>query len=411
MKKTFKIAALIILLTGAALALNHFLTMPREEGIATLKPVELKIYSDLTAYASPGVYAAQEKPADLIDLPAGTTAEDRLLFFSLPLGKNTVLAACREDQPEDYTVWLDTDLDRQLSDEKPLAGTAKEHPNNPASPWKYLDYGLLQISTDAFTSSPFRLTLALGGFYMEIHPTQCVEGKIRLGKNVCRVAAVDGDFDGQYKTLYEPSVNRHYHQCDTFVADIARGLFPSYDVSRLFPLGRYCRVYNEGYYSVDLSADGTKLKMQKVQPETGRLKVAAPMEMSAEFLSDAVSLSAPLSGETELPAGRYQFHYAWLSCVDENGKQHSLMADFSEAACKGLFEIQPGQTCTLYPGPPFTIRTDILRHRDTLAITTGLVGNEGETYGLRIVREMPEPTLRILDQNGVELHTGTMEYG
>jgi len=426
MKRTFKIAALIILLAGAGLALYHFLTTPRAEGIATLTPAELQAYSELAAYSSPGVYAVEgEKPAELIDLPEGTNTPDSpLAFFALPFGKQTVMAACRNDQPDVYTVWLDTNLDRRLSDETPLSGESKERFNNPQHPWRYVDYGLLQIETDTFTSSPFRLTLALNGFYMEIQPTRCMKGKIRLGDDVYRIAAVDGDFDGQYKTLYEPSLSRSYHQCDIFTVDRPRGFSSSYDVTRLFPLGRYYRfnreragmiipsfTNTEGYYSVDLSADGAQLKMQKVEPETGILKIGSEANLSVPLLSDAASQWIDFSNEISLPVGRYQVHAGWIA-IGKIGEQHHMVANFTEDIRKGQFEIKPGETCTLNPGPPFTVRTDIRRNgRDTLSINAGLVGNEGETYGLRIVRDMPQPTLRILDENDAELHTGTMEYG
>jgi hypothetical protein len=134
--------------------------------------------------------------------------------------------------------------------------------------------------------------------------------------------------------------------------------------------------------------------------------------LSTRLLSDAASQSVTIYNEYTLPAGRYQMHHGQLTFTDENNDTHQAFADFTEAVYKGQFEIRPGETYTIYPGPPFTVKTKVRKNsNDTLDINAGLVGNEGETYGLRIVRKMPQPTLRILDENDTELHTGTMEYG
>lgn len=103
---------------------------------------------------------------------------------------------------------------------------------------------------------------------------------------------------------------------------------------------------------------------------------------------------------------------ATLTFTDPNGVDSQLRADFRNAVNKGIFEIAEGQTTTLDPGPPFTIKTEVVKRSDEqLSINAKLVGNVGETYGLRMGHSARRPELKILAENGDTLHTGSMEYG
>jgi hypothetical protein len=134
--------------------------------------------------------------------------------------------------------------------------------------------------------------------------------------------------------------------------------------------------------------------------------------LSARLLSDAVTQEVDFDDEIKLPAGRYQMLSGSLRFTDHLNEEHEMTADFSEDIRKGAFEIKAGEAFTLNPGPPFTIQTEVEKTDDvtTLGINAELVGNEGETYGLRISRDMPKPLVKVLNENGTEIHSRTMEY-
>lgn len=424
MKRTFQIAAIVVLLAGLSLAHYHYITTPCKEGIATLKPARIQLFKfSLSDFSVPVFIDEPSIRAELADFPKELENSDRdIYYFALTVGPHLVYAAIRENEDNSAQMWLDRNLDKRLSDETPLTGGKRTYREGKRI-WEYNDFGPIRINKQE--SAEFRLIFSAGGPYVLIHPVNCMEGKIRLGRQVYRVAVVDGDFDGSFNTLYTPNANYRYAGCDTFIADTSHGLFSrDYDSGRIVPLGRYYRFYKERYgismpteasescYTVELSADGRQLKMQPVNPPTGILKIGSSAQLSTRLLSDAASQSVTIADECILPAGRYQMHHGQLTFTDENNDTHQVYAVFTEDIRKGQFEIKPGQTCTINPGPPFTIQTEIAKGSDhTLGINAGLAGREGETYGLRIVRDMPEPTLRIVDENDKELHAGTMEYG
>ena len=245
-----------------------------------------------------------------------------------------------------------------------------------------------------------------------------MEGKIRLGHRVYQVAVVDGDYDGKFNSFYIPSENYQYCGCDTFyVADcggISLFSLAADEVGQSAPLGRYYK-RGEQHFSISLSEDGQMLKMLPAKPAMGTLKIGNSRNLRVRLFSDAATQDINFHDTIELPVGRYQMHYGRVTYTHEDGTNFESQANFCEDTHNGQFTITTDETVTFNPGPPFTVKNSITRsnykNQEKLYINTGLVGNEGERYGLRISRNMPEPTLKILDENNKAIHTGQMEYG
>ncbi|MHC4386203.1 MAG: hypothetical protein ACYSUG_04350 [Planctomycetota bacterium] len=429
MKKISFFLLVLLVTTALGIVLHHYMTIPKQEGIAHLKPAKMDLYSNLSGYASPFAIQKDNRPEGVLDLPEGISdGNNDVQFFSLPVGKNSVFVIIQRPGSDKATAWVDTDMDGCLSNETPLSGKAKKYSQNRHSAWEYFDFGNIQLKSKNFISAPFLLTCHEESQYIQIQPTTYKQGKIRLGNQIYRVAVVDGDFDGQFNTLYSFSGDLRYFNCDTVVVDYNTNAFLSrkiYDSGKLLPLGNYIKFTKERYgnsmptsqniaecyYSINLSTDGTKLQMRLAEPVAGTLKIGNNKQLSAQVFSDAVTQWVNFEEEMKLPVGLYQVHWGRLRYEDDTGHHWKLSPSFREDVRKGQFEIKEGQTFTINPGPPFKIKTDIQKEGDKLRIGAGLVGNEGEEYGLRLSRSMPEPKLKIFNEDGTEMHTGKMEYG
>ena len=413
------------IVVGAVAYWRHCTALPK---FARLKPVRLEPFSELTANVSSHAFHLQdEKPADLLDLPADIfeTSPD-IRFYHLPVGRHKAFVLVQNLSDDRARVWIDANLNNRLSDEKPLSGVPKKYSYSNSDSINYFDFGTVSLVGERFTSSRFCMVEYQKRCVMAF-PETYNRGTIRLGRTLYRVAVIDGDYDGAFRTLYSPSENQRYWACDAFILDNpSRNLLnrSRLDYGKMIPLGRYVKCdphrYNPAlpedtkgyYYTVSISPDGKTVQMTPAEPAMGTLKIGNNIRFSSHLLSDAASQHTGFQNAITLPAGRYQMQWGTLTFTDSDGGELELFADFRNDTRKGLFEIAEGQTTTLNPGPPFTVKTDInTQSSDKLSINAGLVGNEGESYGLRIERSAKRPELKILAENGDTLHTGTMEYG
>lgn len=423
MKKAGILILVVLATIIGGMVVYHHSTIPKEEGVAYLKPAKIKPFSDLIDYASSSKVGEKLKLVELIDLPAEISDSDKnVSYFILPIGKKEVFALIQKPASGSAKAWIDLDMDQHLSDEKALTGVAKKYSEDRNRTWEYFDFGSIQLAEAHFAGGAFYLIADKKGSYISIRPVSSMKGKIRLGEHIYGVAVVDGDYDGKFNTLYEPSANYIYYGCDTFVVDYS---YRFYDSGKMVPLGKYYKFTKkrygtdmpidggkfECYYSVDLSEDGKTLRMQQAEPAMGTLKIGQNRRLSIRLFSDTATQWINFCDEVQLPVGRYQMHWGELTLTDKHEEQ-KLWADFCEDIRNGQFEIREGETFTLNPGPPFTVKTDISKKSNhTLSINAGLVGNEGEEYGLRLSRSAPAPQLKIFNEREEELHSGQMEYG
>ena len=138
-KKTAILLLTLLILAGLGIAVHHYATIPREEGIAYLSPEKMELYSPLSTYASSFANYQREKPDELVDLPKAISdnLSNQTLFFELPVGKQRVFAIIHKPSDDTAMGWIDTDMDNCLSDEKALSGIP-ENPERVNSPGNIL---------------------------------------------------------------------------------------------------------------------------------------------------------------------------------------------------------------------------------------------------------------------------------
>ena len=428
MKRALYLILGIAIAAGAVAWWRHCTAAPKEEGVASLKAVRLEPFSELTAnISSHAFYLRNRKPAELLDLPPDISeTSPGTRFYHLPVGRHKAFVLVQTLSGNRARVWIDANLNDRLSDEKPLSGSPKKYSFSKSDSINYFDFGTVSLAGEHFTSSHFCMA-EYDKRYVVAFPETYNRGTIRLGKTFYRVAVIDGDYDGSFHTPFSPSENQRYWACDAFILDNStRAILTRnrLDYGKMVPLGRYFKYdqhrYNPvvpedtkgRYYTVSISPDGKTVQMTPAEPAMGTLQIGENKRISVRLLSDTATQPVNFRDEIALPAGRYQMQWGTLTFTDSDGGELELSADFQNDIRRGIFEIIEGQTTTLNPGPPFTVKTDVVKRGDEqLSINAGLVGNEGEEYGLRIVRSAARPELKILAENGDALHTGSMEYG
>lgn len=410
MKKTFKIAALIILLTGSGFSLYYYAALPKEEGVARLRTRSHERIQQEDPICTNFGIAEKDRPAELLDLPVELSGQTDIFYHRIRLGRHTVsMAACPSEGGKDNRLWVDTNMNGRLSDEAAMPGVKKSETVE-GEKHDYYDYGTFRIHTPEFKSAAIHAVGNQGSF-IRVLPTECRIGKIKINKRIYQVALSDGDFDGHYTTCYMPGSSRQYPACDGILVQSRHQYY------QLAPLGRYYRI-DDDYYRISFSADENTLRLTKEAPAMGTLKVRDNVRLkSVSMYSDACSGWIEISrGETRLPAGRYQIFYGWVTTSDPNGDPGGQLTDFAADMRGGQFELTEGGVVTLNYGPPYTVRTRAARlpNRDSAVVIIGidacLAGCDGEEYGLRQGQSTP-PVLKIVDENDTELHSGTMEYG
>lgn len=410
MKKAGIIVFVLLLIGAAGLILHHFLTTPREEGVAHLEIEPVEPFFPLCNSISEWIpYIPEGRPAELIDLPGDLKNPSELRYFYVPIGAQKVYAIIETLSTQEAKAWIDTNMDLRLSDETGLSGTLVKYTENKDA----MFFGQTQLAGDTFSSQPFHLT-CYSDSWIRVYPVSYETGRIRLENRIHRIILIDGDYDGRFETLFRPSKNTLSNVDVIYAEPETWHLFKrkSYDLTWLHPLGRYHEAVNR-YYQIEVSEQAKTLHMKPAQPAWGKLKLGVGKQLFTVLYSDAASQTIIFSDEIALPVGQYQMISNWLTILDQAGTEWQFRPFFTYENQSGQFEITEGQTLEINPGPPFTINTNITDSVApmTLGIDARLAGNEGETYGLRLRNGMTAPTLKITDENGAELHSGTMEYG
>jgi hypothetical protein len=415
----FLTGAIWVIATGNLVAQSPSLPTTKE-AVAHLKPTPLDRSSTLARYT--GMYWRQQsrQPGDLLDLPQGIQSRTSgCRFFTLNLRSRSLFAVIQVLSPKNVRVWVDSNLNRRLSDEKVINGSLKSIRRF----WRlipdYLDFGSVQISSNGLRFASFHLIADTNARRLQTLPMYSYTSRIMLRNTTYEIAVVDGDFDGKFTSLYKPTPGYAYGVCDM----VAMALNPTgvpmagkfqYTPNQISPLGRYVKPdhNNAQLYRIHVSEDDSVLHAQPAQANLGTLKIPKNTRLSCLVYSDAVSQLITFEDEIKLPIGHYQLMQGNVSYSDKTGKQWQLSGDFRNDRRKGQFEIKEGDVFSLNPGPPFKVVVDIdKRGGDSLSIGASLTGREGEKYSIRLNQTMARPRLRIIAENGKRLHSGFMEYG
>lgn len=407
------------ILLGGGLLWLFFGRESVEEGRCRLVRRDADSDSSLMWLAQRFVTPLGNKPAGVQDLPAGF---DHPRYYAIQSGDATVLAVADFSQKL-VRLCVDTDGDGVLSEERCFTaevstGTPVSGSRQQLGPISLLSRDSPGRINDAFNVGCFRqdargLLMPSAAFYRT--------GKIRLAGQTYRVAVVDGDCDGLFKSILPlPLADRTLWsrpRCDVFAIDLNRDGKLDQSVrekSEVCPLGRLTKV-EDAYYAIDIAPDGSRLTLSRTEPQFGTLVLDAN-DVAAELRlwSDAADQYLPANRQWQLPPGRYAAIHGVLTAKDASGDIWTFLASTPVFAADRMgaldyFTIEPGKTTSVRIGPPFVVKTTMKktgRSSDTMYISPVVVGCAGEEYSAVLRRnggQLLAPAVTILDEKGTAL--------
>ncbi len=361
------------------------------------------------------------RPDSVRDLPAGF---ERPCYYEMNSDDRRIpLVVNLSGRP---ALCLDTNGDGVLSQERRFAATRVRETEVSSNSWRF---GPMSLASQDNSSN------ADGRFYVNCYrvdapgplttfPVFFRTGKLRLDGRTYRVAVVDGDYDGRYRSVISLPLDhaRRLPACDVFAIDLNRnGKFEIslFNRSEVVPLGRLVLV-EDTYYAVEIAPDATSLALSKAEPRFGTL-IVEPNDATAELKlwSDAADQRLPEGCRWQLPAGEYKAIYAILRKTDASGDvwtfRSNLSSAFTHLGPLEFFTIHAGETTSIKLGPPFVVKADVRKTGSgTVSISPVLTGCGGEAYQVdfrRNNRRAPERAFKIVDEKGNVLVADKFQYG
>ena len=315
-----------------------------------------------------------------------------------------------------HVLYLDTDGDNDLSDEKGLVGKPMRASRfGGIASYKFgpilIEFGGPEGKVKAEVCAD-----TYSGGQLSFYPSAYLTGTIHLDKNKYDVAVIDGNFDGRYdKTVSIPVENIRTPGCDFFAVDLngdRRFDYNPYRLSDIGPLSRMIKI-KDVYYSIEVADDGSFLELKKAAPQFGALELGGA-DVTTVLLSDAAhQYLVGVSQQWQLPTGKYTARFLELSRTDSTGSRWTIKG-YGETGKLNNFEIRPGEALSLKIGPPLLVKTTAERKDDDILIGVDLQGQSGEQYGAQIMRNgrpLPAPKFKIVNESGRELTVGEFKYG
>ncbi len=394
---------------------------PIEEGRCRLVRRKADPDSQLLGLAFQLIRPLEDRPDPVQNLPAGF---EQPRYYHITSGDKPVLMVADYSQKL-VRLCIDTDGDGILSEERCLTATVSEE--TPVSSRRQR-LGPISLALDDAKTD--------GTFYMNCfrqdargllipYPAYFRTGKLRLAGQTYRVAVVDGDRDGLFKSILSLPLDHDWRLpgCDVFGIDSDHngtfGISLSQQ-SEVMPLGRLVRVA-DAYYAINVTPDNTSLTLSPTEPQFGTL-VIEPSDASVELelWSDAAGQYLSQGGAWELPAGQYKAVNLRLRKADASGDiwAFSMATNVatSHLGAFDLFTIEPGKTTSIRVGPPFVVKADVQTwaNAGVVGVSPAIVGCGGEKYDISFQRNRkvaPEPAFRIVDEEGTVLVDDRFQYG
>lgn len=255
-------------------------------------------------------------------------------------------------------------------------------------------------------------------------PAFSYTGRLRLAGRTYRVAVVDGDHDGRFRSILSLPLDRQWRvpSCDIFAIDLNRdGTFEisEYERSEVMPLSRLVRI-EDAYYALDIAPDGTGLALSPTEPQFGTLAVEPnDIDMELRLWSDAADQHLLFKREQRLPAGKYKAIYAVMRKADASGDMwvfsSSLDSAFTHLGPFEFFTIQQGETTSIKIGPPFVVKADVrMLSSGSVSISPAVIGCAGEVYSAAYRQNQGRPSpipFKIVDEKGTVLVADKFQYG
>ncbi|MBN1916867.1 MAG: hypothetical protein JW889_03070 [Verrucomicrobia bacterium] len=385
----------LVLLTCAA---------TRAQGTAELTYTEVdRANHPLVREAIRSAYARKGLPPQAKGMPEDLSDNVYYLQWALGRGALTAVFDAGGTAPR---LFVDTDADGDLADEKPIgvrisqnqigfAATLVQLPGRPKG--ETVRIGLFG-SSDARTFA-----------YLQLVPGGYVHGTVELGGQKHKVAVIDANLDGRYDGFVSAEALRDARAHDQIAFRPAAGHDGATEIAPLTPTVHVGGVY----YTAQLAPDGLRIEFAKTDPKLGTLDVQCP-DLQLTLQSAMGRRTLRCGGSWPLPEGTYVLKDMSLQRKEENGSSWSLMGYAWQAGNLAQFTIRAGETTTIPAGPPLTLDTSVDWGDDTASANLTVVGRAGEHYSAGVYgvgRQQPPPTLKVVDRAGKTLASGTFAYG
>jgi len=416
MSRAQKVILFIALTLAVVIVSMYAKREPVEDGRCRLKfKAAAKHNEAILALAKQILSSSTDKPSELTDLPRDLIA-DYVYFLAELAGRNTPVILGSYSKLDRSMLYVDTNGDGRLSDEKPYRPKITEIPETNGKEYKFGPIVMKSLDAEGEFETKF-YAKTYSGWQLVLHPSGYRVGKLRLNKNTYKIAVVDGNLDGRYDgTLSLPFEDSYRPGSDIFAIDLTRDgnkwIYSSYWSSEIMPLARMVKVYNT-YYGIDVAPDGTILELTKVQPKLGTLDFGSA-NVKLKLWSDAADqfLFGP-EGSWPLPAGAYSALFIELNEIDSSRNAWTFKS-YRDTGPLRDFEIRAGETTSFKIGPPFSVKTDVKQIRDRVIIGMKLEGCAKEQYRLPVMkggRRQPAPAFKIANESGEVLTSGQFKYG
>ncbi len=361
------------------------------------------------------------RPDGVQDFPAGF---EQPRYYTIKSGARSVLMAADFSQ-KNVRLCIDMDDDGILSEERCLTARLREETPVSGKRQQLGPISLVSSQDDSRTDGEFYvncyredprgLLIPYSAFFRT--------GRLRLNGQTYRVAVVDGDHDGAYRSILSLPLDRAWRVpgCDVFAIDLNHN--GTFEISlqgrsEVVPLGKLVKV-RDFYYAIDVASNGANLTLSRTEPQFGTLTVEpnnAVVEL--KLWSDAADQFLLQSREQRLPVGKYKAIHAVLKKMDALGEVWTLSSNSSSAFTRlgplECFTIEPGRTTSIRIGPPFIVKTDVQKvAAGQISLGLVLLGCGGEEYwGIQQgQRRSSPPGFKIVDEKGTVLIADNFEYG
>ncbi|MCE5185152.1 MAG: hypothetical protein LLF76_03400 [Planctomycetaceae bacterium] len=409
MKKVGLIILVLTLATAGGLALQYYLSIPKEEGVAHLKTVSSVAY--LYEYDVVNFFWALDKePESLSGMPENISGDKT--FFSIPFRDGNLTCCLFDKGNQDYTLYADLNGNNSLSDEKPI----QSHKKNYRHDGSLYVFGPLSLNDPG--SAAFYLILSNHLRGIHVAPTTVQKGKIRINNQIHEIMLADLDFDGKYQTYFSAesllsnTLGRDTF-CDRLLFDIdgdGRFINRYFTQMECMPLPKILNIYNSRYYALELR--DKKLLTTPLNPELGTLRLNT-YQSSLHLCSDTCSYLVDAVNLIQLPAGRYSIIYNRNNFTDPNENVWTCWSR-RDAVGGRSFVIAPNAETQVEFPTTFLLTTDVSYVEGNCSIGVQLVDSGKAVYAVAIQKNgqtVAKPVITIYDEKQAAIHSGTMEYG
>lgn len=388
---------------------------PVHEGWCKLRVIKPKslFNSTVLTLAAQLVKPLPSAPNDITGLPESFKTP---FFFSVRAGTRTLTLVA--DVSGEPVLCLDTDGDRDFADEQIYSVKSRNEGGHKLDLFGPIRIPSGKDNSQAETLIHASVVVLPNGkvAHVWLCPATYRRGRARLGPRVYDVALADGDFDGEVSSVVSLPIDNlaNLPHSDVLAIDYDRnGQWTT--PSEITPLGRMIR-FGHTYFGVNVSADGKRLDLKKIEPEQGKLSLdAGGGRPELRLWSDAAQQHLLDSGhDWDLPKGTYQATSVVLKLKDSKDNEWVFFPK-QEMSKLLSFEVAKGKTTHIEMGPHFVVTADIER-RDSgdVSINAILRGRAGEEYGLdfrRNGKRVREPKIKIMGEDGTLLQYDTFKYG